>query len=486
MNTSAKKTASSPRSGRARSAAQTAKKPAQPKAFPEKKENRAPEEPRLMLTVLETFATPMPDSERRLTPRGPREVAVPPSHAVVAFVSGPAAPHTPGSLLQPTPNSLMETRSGALALRAETPAPRRKGRPRAQTAASTGKQTAAGAVKQPATGEETSRKTHGRNPEKDRTAPLVSVIMNCRNGAPFLRQTINSVFAQTFSDWELIFWDNASEDGSPMIAKSFKDKRLRYFRAEMATPLGEARNLALAQARGKYIAFLDCDDLWAPEKLERQVKILDTQPDVGLVCTDTVIFSGRSFVPGSRGAKKRMFRVSAPHRGMVFRELMTAGWIAMSSVLIRKAALDSLDEAFDPSFNVAEEADLFYRIAHDWELDYIAAPLTGWRVHGGNNTFRRIGDFAAETRRILQKHERLYPKYADEYADVVALLSRRAAFQAAVALWRDGEGAKARQEIAAYPVTPKIAVFRLLSYLPGSFFEAAALAYQFLPAALRR
>lgn len=336
---------------------------------------------------------------------------------------------------------------------------------------------------------------HGISVSRDETddagetpdnAPVVSVIMNCRNSAAYLREAINCVFNQTFSSWEIIFWDNGSTDGSPKIAQSFTDKRMRYFRADEPTPLGEARNLAIAKARGRYIAFLDCDDLWAPTKLEKQVALLEKNPDIGLVCTDTMIFSGRSFTPGSRGTIRRMFAVAAPHRGMVFRQLMTSGWIAMSSAVIRRSALDGLEEWFDPTFNVAEEADLFYRIAHDWEFDYIHEILTGWRVHSGNNTFARIGEFADETRRILQKHERLYPHYAEEYPDIVALLSRRAAFQSAVALWRDGNGSLARREIAGYPQTPKLRAFWFISWLPGSLFNAAARAYQFLPTVFRR
>lgn len=158
----------------------------------------------------------------------------------------------------------------------------------------------------------------------------------------------------------------------------------------------------------------------------------------------------------------------------------------MSAAIIRRTALDNLEEWFDPSFNVAEEADLFYRIAHDWELDYVHEVLTGWRVHNANNTFSRIGEFGDETRRILQKHERLYPHYAEEYPDIVALLSRRAAFQSAVGMWRDGNGAMARREIAGYPQTPKFQAFWFISWLPGSLFNMAAKAYQFLPAIFRR
>ena len=316
--------------------------------------------------------------------------------------------------------------------------------------------------------------------------PVVSVIMNCRNSSQFLREAIDSVFNQTFTDWEIIFWDNASSDASPDIAQSYAkgehDRRLRYFRAEEPTPLGAARNLAIAEARGRYIAFLDCDDLWLPEKLADQVALLETNPKVGLACTDTVLFSGRREL-------NRMFRMAPPKRGFALRELMSSGWIAMSAAMIRKSALDGLggpDDWFDPDFSMAEEADLFYRLAWNWELDHVDLPLTRWRVHAQNTTFKKFHQFADETRLILDKYTRLHPEFPERYPDLVELLQRRAAFQKAVALWRDGQNRAARAEIAPFPASMKFRLFRLATYLPGACFDVLARAYYALPQFLRK
>ena len=313
--------------------------------------------------------------------------------------------------------------------------------------------------------------------------PVVSVIMNCRNSSQFLREAIDSVYDQTFKDWEIIFWDNASTDASPDIARSYaareNDKRLRYFRAETPTPLGEARNLAIAEARGHYIAFLDCDDIWMPGKLAAQVALFETNPQVGLACTDTIMFTGRSEI-------NRMFRMAAPKRGRALRELMTSGWISMSAAMIRRSALDGLKEWFDPAFSMAEEADLFYRLAWDWELDYVDLPLTRWRVHGQNTTFKKFHEFAAETRLILEKYSKLHPEFPAKYPDLVELLQRRAAFQKAVALWRDGQNRAAREEIAPFPGSLKFRLFRLATYLPGACFDVLARAYYALPQFLRK
>ena len=322
-------------------------------------------------------------------------------------------------------------------------------------------------------------------------APAVSVIMNCLNSSRDLREAMDSLMAQTFTDFEVIFWDNCSTDESPAIAQSYGEK-VRYFRGESIVPLGEGRNLALAQARGRYLAFLDCDDLWKPTKLERQVALFEVNPRVGLVCTDTEIFDGKRVF-------KHLFAETLPQRGMAFAALMQRQWISMSSAMVSREALTSLSAEkissgqginggwFDQSLNVCEEADVFYRIAHDWELDHVDEPLTLWRVHGANTTFRKFGQFADETLRILEKHRALYPGYDQEYAELVELMTRRAGFQKAVALWREGHNSAARAAIRPWRNSGlKYKLFWWASYLPGVFFDVAARLYFALPANLRQ
>ena len=93
------------------------------------------------------------------------------------------------------------------------------------------------------------------------TTTLVSVIINCYNGEKFLSEAIDSIYAQTYTNWEIIFWDNASIDSSAAIAKSY-NKKLKYYKAKLTTTLSHARFEAIKKAEGKYLSFLDCDDLW--------------------------------------------------------------------------------------------------------------------------------------------------------------------------------------------------------------------------------
>ncbi|MBD0723639.1 glycosyl transferase [Flavobacterium sp. L1I52] len=107
--------------------------------------------------------------------------------------------------------------------------------------------------------------------------PLVSVIIPTFNAEKYISDTIQSVQNQTYQNWEIILVDDASTDGTPDTIKVFlTDDRIQFHPLEKNSGTGIARNTALAKAKGKYIAFLDADDLWKPEKLEKQIEFLQT------------------------------------------------------------------------------------------------------------------------------------------------------------------------------------------------------------------
>jgi glycosyltransferase involved in cell wall biosynthesis len=123
-------------------------------------------------------------------------------------------------------------------------------------------------------------------------APRVSCIMIFLNAEPFIREAIQSVFAQTYHDWELLLVDDGSTDGSTAIARYFAQRhpaKVRYFEHPGHQNLGmsASRNLGLANARGRYLGFLDADDVWLPNKLRRQVAVLEAHPDTAMVFSPT-------------------------------------------------------------------------------------------------------------------------------------------------------------------------------------------------------
>ena len=104
---------------------------------------------------------------------------------------------------------------------------------------------------------------------------LVSIVMPSYNTAGFIDKSIESVLAQTYTNWELIIVDDCSTDNTEEIVNSFEDERIKFFKNETNSGAAVSRNKALREAKGKWIAFLDSDDLWHPEKLERQIAFME-------------------------------------------------------------------------------------------------------------------------------------------------------------------------------------------------------------------
>jgi len=208
--------------------------------------------------------------------------------------------------------------------------------------------------------------------------PLVSIIMNCYNGEKFLREAIDSVYSQTYKNWEIIFWDNDSTDNSAKIAKSF-DSKLRYFKSQKTISLGQARNKALNECKGNFIAFLDCDDLWLNEKLDNQMDIMATRNDI-IVC-----YSNGYFLDGLTKTKNK-FSDSVRtkfYRGDIFKHLILLNFINWQTVIINKK-LAGGKLFFNPKLTFAEDYEILLRLSLKGKFEYIDIPLTYYRKHDNN------------------------------------------------------------------------------------------------------
>jgi len=238
--------------------------------------------------------------------------------------------------------------------------------------------------------------------------PTLSIIMNCHNCSKYLSKALESVYQQTFKDYEIIFWDNKSTDTSAEIALSYGEP-LKYFKGEEFLPLGTARNLAINKARGKYIAFLDCDDMWLPEKLEMQCKLLDSNEDLGLVYSDSymVDYDGNC-------RKNTCFEVLKPYRGSVLKELLLNNFIPLLTVVIRKQVLDEVG-LFNPRYEIVEEYDLWLKIAELYSIDFTDRPLAKYRVHDKSSTKRNITLLYPEILQIIDYWVEKKPELKKEF-----------------------------------------------------------------------
>jgi GT2 family glycosyltransferase len=216
---------------------------------------------------------------------------------------------------------------------------------------------------------------------------LVSVIMNVRDGAPWLREAVDSVLAQTFADWELIAWDDRSTDESASILSTYDDKRIHYFLSPEDTTLGRARELAVERARGEWLAFLDQDDVWVPDKLEKQSALVrtDTACRIGMVYGRTVAFT-------SSGAQRDFdlaHEFALLPEGDIFIELFRKScFIAMSSVMIRRRAFHEIG-GIPSEFQLISDYHLFVGIARRYEARAVQDVVCHYRLHADSLSHRR-------------------------------------------------------------------------------------------------
>jgi glycosyltransferase involved in cell wall biosynthesis len=208
----------------------------------------------------------------------------------------------------------------------------------------------------------------------------VSVYTPTYNYGRFLGEAIQSVLDQTFQDWELIVVDDGSTDGTREVVDAFADPRIHYvYQENQGNPA--ARNTALRLARGEYVACLDADDAWFPEKLEKQVAKLDSlPPTVGLVYGNVYLFSDED---GS--IIQRFLEVQIPPRGQVFTKLLPneGYFIHDTAALIRREVFDRVG-LYDESLLRFQDWEMWVRIARVYEVETLDEPLARVRRHSSN------------------------------------------------------------------------------------------------------
>ena len=210
-----------------------------------------------------------------------------------------------------------------------------------------------------------------------KSQPLVSVIINCYNGEEFLKNAIDSIYAQTYKNWEIIFWDNASTDQSAKIAFSY-DKRLRYFTSSTDEPLPiyEAKSLAVEKASGDFIAFLDCDDWWKSSKLEKQLPLFEN-PSVGFVF-------GHYWLENERNGSRKIISQKIHSTKYILDDLLQNYTIGLLTLVIRSSAYHQLEKGFDSRFTVMGDYDVVLRLSASWKANFIEEPIAHYRWHGDN------------------------------------------------------------------------------------------------------
>ena len=202
--------------------------------------------------------------------------------------------------------------------------------------------------------------------------PTVSVIIPTHNRAKMLKRAIQSVLDQTFSDFEIIIIDDASTDASDELVASFKDQRIRYIRHDSNKGGSAARNTGIRSATGKYIAFLDSDDTWLPEKLQLQIQHFENlTTDVGVVYTGLTVISQNNSVIGNS-----IPTASGNIQSTIYAENCVG---PLSTAMVRRDCLNKVG-LFDEDLPACQDWDLFIRIAGVTQFSFIPEALVCYYI----------------------------------------------------------------------------------------------------------
>lgn len=237
--------------------------------------------------------------------------------------------------------------------------------------------------------------------------PKVSVIIPVYNGEKYISLAIDSVFNQTYKNIEIIVVDDGSTDRTAEIIQSYQQKNELSGRVKLIyiyqqnQGCAAARNHGIANSNGEYIAFLDYDDLWLPEKIDLQVKYMLDHSEIGMVHSNNWAIDGDGNIISGTNRPKGA-------QGKCFKEIFIQNSISVLTVVIRKKCIEKIG-FFDESLRYVEDRDLWLRLAREFPIGYIDQKLGFYRLHSSNMTTNII--------QHLKYREKMFDKILKMYPD---------------------------------------------------------------------
>ena len=214
--------------------------------------------------------------------------------------------------------------------------------------------------------------------------PRVSIIIPVFNREKYIAECIQSVILQTFKDWDLWVVDDSSTDGTLEVIESFDLQQLKILQVEHDKQ-ATARNAALSHVDSEFVAFLDSDDWWEPDKLDKQLPVFIDRPKIGLVYSDAYRFD-----VGIGRQSLTAHEVRSPRRGRVFRDLCLGhNFVITSTVVMRRQCFEEVG-LFEPKFVPSEDFHMWLRVAAHYEFEYVPEPLAWYRFHDEQNLIENI------------------------------------------------------------------------------------------------
>jgi glycosyltransferase involved in cell wall biosynthesis len=252
-------------------------------------------------------------------------------------------------------------------------------------------------------------------------SPKVSVCIPVYNGSDYIAESIDSVLAQNFKDFELIVCDNCSTDNTEEIVRNYKDSRVRYFRNQKNLGYVGNANRCLELAAGEYISIWHHDDCMMPDNLERKVRLLDEHPDVGFVHSNLVLIDVKGEIV-SQNIWNEDSRHDYIKNGMVvFREFMSylpnGASIFIGAVLARRECY-ALVGGFSPELPHCDDSEMWMRMALFYNVACIGTPLVKYREHpasttrnwGNNTSITYLNEHYLAAQMVFEKHSDRIPQ----------------------------------------------------------------------------
>ena len=236
--------------------------------------------------------------------------------------------------------------------------------------------------------------------------PLISVIINCYNGEKFIDKCIQSVLNQTYKYYEIIFWNNKSEDNSLSLIKKYNDSRLKIFDSKSHTNLSQARNEALKVSQGEYICFLDVDDYWDKNKLENQIETFKNK-NIGLS------FTNFWYVKSSSGEETKQ-KINLNFSEGFTKKIIKKYEIVISTIMFKSVFLKNNQIKFDEDYHIISDFDFVLKLSLITELYHLEQYLTYRHWHGENESIKKREQAVWEIEDWLNKNYKNYNNYQDE------------------------------------------------------------------------
>lgn len=292
--------------------------------------------------------------------------------------------------------------------------------------------------------------------------PKISAVITTWNRSKMLNRAIQSVLAQTFSDFELLILDNSSTDDTALVARSFRDPRIRYIKHPPVNIAG-ARNIGLHESAGEYLAFLDDDDEWLPEKLADELSVFEKD------ATRKIGFVYGAYIHVDEATGKTFETIYPKHRGDVYAYAVShedtfTG--AASNPMLRKSAVVEVG-GYDERVTTGEDYEMFLRLAKRYEFDYVSKPVLKIYIHVGYRLSHQVEAYINTEKIIYEKHYDFISSRPPVNARYLQVIAGR--------LLRVGKPREARvylrKAFRAYPWSPITPAQFVLSFLPPTMYR---------------